>query len=131
MSLSRLIDGAPWREAVTYRDTWPHEYVLSRKDGQRELFEAIRARMGAGEGLQGRFFSFTTIYLFIGEHKYWFMTPHDQIDLDATEDDYVLNRALLYRDRRDFLIQPGDTGRPKDYPGPPIANSRRTNRPVG
>ena len=28
---------------------------------------------------------------------------------------YVLNRALLYRDRRDFVIQPGDTGKPEDY----------------
>ena len=25
-------------------------------------------------------------------------------------DDYVLNRARLYRDRRDFVIKPGDTG---------------------
>lgn len=25
-------------------------------------------------------------------------------------DDYVLNRARLYRDRRDFMIKPGDTG---------------------
>ena len=33
MKLTELIDSAPWREAVTYRDTWPHEYVLSKKDG--------------------------------------------------------------------------------------------------
>ena len=104
---------------MTYRDTWPHEYVMVKKDGQRELFEAVRARMCAGEGLEGWFFNFTTTYLFIGDYKYWFMTPYDQIDLDATEDDFVLNRARLYRDRRDFLIQPGDTGRPEDYPGPP------------
>ena len=31
-SLTELIALAPWREAVTYRDTWPHEYVLSQKD---------------------------------------------------------------------------------------------------
>ena len=121
--LPELIRRAPWREAVTYRDTWPHEYVVIKKDGQGKLFEAVRARMRGGEGLQGRFFNFTTIYLFIGEYKYWFMTPHDQIDLDAMEDDYVLNRARLYRDRRDFLIQPGDTGRREDYPGPPLARS--------
>ena len=29
-----LIARAPWREAVTYRDTWPHEYVVIKKDGQ-------------------------------------------------------------------------------------------------
>ena len=118
-SLVDLVASAPWHEAVTYRDTWPHEYVMVKKDGQRELFEAVRARMCAREGLQGWFFNFTTTYLFIGDYKYWFMTSHDQIDLDATEDDFVLNRARLYRDRRDFLIQPGDTGRPVDYPGPP------------
>ena len=99
---------------------------MIKKDGQRELFEAVRARMRAGEGLQGRFFNFTTIYLFVGDYKYWFMTPHDQIDLDATDDDFVLNRARLYRDRRDFVIQPGDTGRREDYPGPPPPASQRT-----
>ena len=31
----------------------------------------------------------------------------------------VINRARLYRDRRDFIIQPGDTGKREDYPGPP------------
>ena len=98
---------------------------MVKKDRQRELFEAVRARMEAGEGLQGRFFDFTTTYLFVGDYKYWFMTPHDQIDLDATEEDFVLNRARLYRDRRDFLIQPGDTGRPEDYPGPPHRTTPR------
>ena len=29
LTLTELIARAPWREAVTYRDTWPHEYVLS------------------------------------------------------------------------------------------------------
>ncbi len=62
---------APWREAVTYRNTWPHEYVLSRKDGQRELIEAVRARFRAGEGVAGSFFGRRNTYLFIGDHKYW------------------------------------------------------------
>ena len=31
-------------------------------------------------------------------------------DIDLESDDYVLNRALLYRDRRDFVIRPGDSG---------------------
>ena len=30
--LAELIERAPWREAVTCHDTWPHEYVLTRKD---------------------------------------------------------------------------------------------------
>ena len=41
MNLTELNARAPWREAVTYRDTWPHEYVLSEKDGQQELLEAV------------------------------------------------------------------------------------------
>ena len=31
-SLTELIARAPWCEAITYRDSWPHEYVLSQKD---------------------------------------------------------------------------------------------------
>jgi ADP-ribosylglycohydrolase len=113
---------------------------MVKEDRQRELFEAVRSRMCAGEGLQGRFFKFSTTYLFVGDYRYWFMTPHAQIDLDATEEDFVLNRVRLYRDRRDFLIQQGDTGRPEDYPGPPhrttprritertVADSAQSNR---
>ena len=56
-------------------------------------------------------------YLFVGDYKYWIMTPYEEFDLEeAKVDDYVLNRARLYRDRRDFVIQPGDTGKPEDYP---------------
>ena len=46
------------------------------------------------------------------------MTHWDELDLDRV-DDYVLNRARLYRDRRDFVIQGGDTGRREDYPRHP------------
>ena len=84
LKITELIGRAPWREAVTYRKTWPHEYVLLRKDNQRELFDLVCARFRAGE-------------------------------------EYVLNRAPLYRDRRDFVIQPGDTGKREDYPAKPAA----------
>ena len=110
MELMELIARAPWREAVTYRETWPHEYVLIKQDKQRELLAAICARIANGEGIEGRFFNRTSAYLFIGEYKYWPYTPCDEIDLDATEDEVVLNRAPLYRDRRDFVIRAGDTG---------------------
>ncbi|MYE06536.1 MAG: hypothetical protein F4Y04_04830 [Chloroflexi bacterium] len=113
-----LIKHAPWREAITYRETWPHEYVLSRKDDQPELIELVCARLRAGEGVECRFFAMRNTYLFLGDHKYWLMTHWDAIDLDDGQD-YVLNRARLYRDRRDFVIQAGDTGRREDYPGKP------------
>ena len=56
MKLTDLIAAAPWREAVTYRETWPHEYVLLQKDGQRELLEAVCERFRNGEGVPARFF---------------------------------------------------------------------------
>ena len=112
-----MIARAPWREAVTCRKTWSHEYVLSGKDGQRALFEAVRARFRPGEG-EGRFFDRRNTYLFVGDHKYWLMAHWDALALDRV-DDYVLNRARPYRDWRDFIIQNGDTGRREDYPRHP------------
>ncbi|MCY3808070.1 MAG: hypothetical protein OXG58_01305 [Gemmatimonadetes bacterium] len=120
LKITELIGRAPWREAVTYRKTWPHEYVLSRKDDQRELIELVCARFRAGEGVAATFFGTRNTYLFLDDHKYWLMTHWDKIDLDDGQD-YVLNRARLYRDRRDFVIQPGDTGRREDYPAKPAA----------
>ncbi len=118
-TLRELIERAPWREAVTYRDTWPHEYVLTEKDDQRELLDAICNRFRDGEGVASRFFRMKNTYLFTGEHKYWLMTDYNDIDPYNDEGDYVINRARLYRDRRDFIIQPGDTGRLEDYPTNP------------
>lgn len=109
MELTELIAQAPWREASTFRETWPHEYVVIKKDKQEELLKAVCKRFCAGEGVDGRFFSMKNKYLFIGDYKYWLMTPCTKIDLK--KDDYVLNRALIYRDRRDFLIRDGDNGR--------------------
>ena len=114
MGLIELIARAPWREAVTYRDTWPHEYVVIKKDGQEELLATVCKRFCDGEGVDGRFFRMKNKYLFIGDYKYWLMTPCTEIDLDKVftdKDDYVLNRALIYRGRRDFFIKDGDDGR--------------------
>ena len=117
MKLTDLIAAAPWREAVTYRETWPHEYVLSERDGQQALLEAVCDRFRAGEGVACRFFSMNNTHLFIGDHKYWLMEHWDELEPRATTSS--INRARLYRDRRDFVIQPGDTGRPEDYPANP------------
>ncbi len=111
-----LIGKAPWREAVTYRHSWPHEYVLSEKDGQHALLEAVRQRFRAGEGVACRFFRMWNTYLFLGEYKYWLMTHWDNLEPGVN---YVINRALLYRDRRDFVIQDGDSGRAENYPAGP------------
>ena len=66
-NLTDLIARAPWREAVTFRDTWPHEYVMTRQDGQRELLEAVCERFRAGEGVACRFFRMNNTYLFIAK----------------------------------------------------------------
>ena len=97
-----MIARAPWREAVTYRDTWPHEYVVVKKDGQQELLTAFLHRISRGEGVECRFFHRTQKYLFLGEYKYWALRDGDET---------ILNRALLYKDRRDFVIREGDTGK--------------------
>ena len=114
MELTELIANAQWREAKTYRETWPHEYVVIKKDKQEELLAAMCKRFCAGEGVDGRFFPVKNKYLFIGDYKYWLIPSCDKIDLDNIaddEDDIILNRALLYHDRRDFLIKDGDDGR--------------------
>ena len=114
MELTELIAAAPWRKAVKWHETWPHEYVVIKKDNQQDLLAAMCKRFCAGEGVDGRFFRMKNKYLFIGDYKYWLIPSCDEIDLDniaAEEDDIILNRALIYRDRRDFLIKDGDDGR--------------------
>ena len=103
-----LIADAPWREAVTYRETRPHEYVVINRDGQQELLAAFCERIGRGEGVECQFFNQSRKYLFLGDYKHWTMTACSDIDLDANDE--VLNRAPLYRDRRDFVIRQGDSG---------------------
>ena len=98
-----LIARASWREAVTYRHTWPHEYVLMNKDQQHDLIAAFNERVARGESVECQFFHQKKQYLFLGNYKYWTEGGFD-------DDEIVLNRALLYRDRRDFLIKQGDTG---------------------
>ncbi len=106
---------------MTYRDTWPHQYVLSEKDDQRELLAVVCQRFIDGEGVACRFFRMANTYLFIGGYKYWLMTDYRQIDPFGDDDNYVVNRAPLYRDRRDFVIQGGDTGKAEDYPSTPAS----------
>ena len=54
--IMELIAVAPWREAVTYRETWPHEYVVVGRDGQHDLLAAFCERIGRGEGVECQFF---------------------------------------------------------------------------
>ena len=64
-------------------------------------------------------------YLFIGEYKYRLIADYNAIDPYSDEGGYVINRACLYRDRRDFIILPGHTGKPDDYPTDLPHNTRQ------
>ena len=99
----------PWREAVTYRETWPHEYVVIQKDVQQKLLTEFCRRVLRGEGVEGRFFHQSRQYRILGDYKYWVMDEVEDIDPETY--DSVLNRALLFKDRRDFIIIRGDTAK--------------------
>ena len=76
--IMELIAGAPWREAITYRDTWPHEYVVVNRDGQQELLAAFCERISRGEGVECRFFHQKRPYLFLGDTStgsWWSAAP--------------------------------------------------------
>ena len=122
--IMELITDAPWREAVTYRDSWPHEYVVVRRDGQEELLAAFCQRIERGEGVECRFFHQTRPYLFLGDYKYWIMVDCGEVARGVGAG--VINRARLYRDRRDFVIQTGDTGKREDYPVKPAYETGAT-----
>ena len=49
--------------------------------------------MTDGEALEGSFMGRKLPYLFIGDYKYWFMTPYEEIVLDSEREDYVLNQG--------------------------------------
>jgi hypothetical protein len=54
---------------VTFCETWPREYVLLRKDGHRELMQAVCQRVRDGEAFHGYFFKRQMDYVFIGHYN--------------------------------------------------------------
>lgn len=103
----RPIARAPWREAVTYGETRPHEYAVVQTDGQQELQTEFCRCVLRGEGIEGYFFHRTRRYLFPGDYKCRATSEAEDIEPETYDD--VLNRARPLRDRRDFAIRPGDT----------------------
>ena len=80
--IKTLIAQAPWPEAVTYRDSWPHEYGLVKKGRSAgPTSRVLRTCLVRGEGIEYRFFSQERKYLFLGECKYRSMTDYSDIDL--------------------------------------------------
>ena len=92
----------PWREPLTYRNSWPHEYVSQKKVGQPKMLNTVYK------------------HLFSGDFKYWFSSQWDGFEPD---DENVINRARVDWAHRDFVIQRGDSGKAEDYPMNPARQS--------
>ena len=56
LHIMELIASAPWRDAVTYRESSPHEYVVVRPDGKHELLAEFGERTGRGERVECQLF---------------------------------------------------------------------------
>lgn len=81
MELERIkeyISKVYWKEAVTYRETAPHEYTIRhwRKDLEAEFVEFVKYIRLVGN--KERFYSRVHSYFYLGDHKYW--TMGDPID---------------------------------------------------
>ena len=90
---------------MIYRETWPHEHVLTEKDNQRELLAAVCDRFRAKEGVVSHFVRMENTYLFIGDYRYWLMTDYNDID--------------PYNDAGDLCVEPRQAlPRPPGLPDP-------------
>ena len=85
-----LIAGRSWREAVTYRETAPHEYVVrkweqdDRGNQDFDSFITLIRRFGYADF----FYKVRHLYWVIDEHKYWTMGW-------PVEETTVINRARV------------------------------------
>lgn len=90
--LQQLIDSVPWKEAKTYKDFAPHEYILRTdcSDVWEEIAKAIDIG-GIMESFQMGGMPRPVWYRYyrLGRYKYW----HYEL---------VLNRALLDEDVMDI-----------------------------
>ena len=69
--IRQFIDNAPWREAVTYRDTWPHEYVV-RDQVDDDMFEAV-VKYVREHGVEEPFYHKRHIHWYDRGCSYWTM----------------------------------------------------------
>jgi hypothetical protein len=96
-----------WQEAVTYRETAPHEYTV-RKWMPDHVDEYRRfAQLILDRGYDGAFWSQVRKYLDVGSHRYWLMTT----DVNESE---VINRQPLSYQQPGFRRLSPDT--PTDTP---------------
>ena len=77
------------------------------------MLAAFCRRILPGEGVEDRFLHHSRQYFFMGDYNYWTITECADVDPETFAG--VLNRALLFNDRRDFIIQQGYTARRKEH----------------
>ena len=77
------------------------------------MLAAFSLRILPGEGVEGRFFHHSRQYLFLEDYNYWTIT--ECADLHPETFAGALNRTLLINDRRDFIVQQGDTARLEEH----------------
>lgn len=85
-TLLHTLDTLPWHEAVTYRETYPHEYIVRGEvnpDVFYRLFDLIREA-----GVFERWNNQPVQYFYYGPFKYWVMTEHKSL---AT----IINRVRI------------------------------------
>lgn len=75
------------------------------RDGQQEVLTPFFERVSRGGCVECLFFHQKLKDLFLaGDYKYWTMKGCTDFDLDAGDN-------VPYRDRREFMIRQGDTGK--------------------
>lgn len=70
-ALKRFVDKAEWKYAKTYKDSWPHEYVVRDKIPE-EMYRALCEHIEK-EGQVERFYGKPQTYLHEDGWSYWIM----------------------------------------------------------
>lgn len=97
MRLSRqdvrgFIDRHDWKEAKSYKDTAPHQYIVKEwPEVEEDLFEEFVHHIRE-EGYPDNFYSKTYIYYRVDGWKYWTMGA-------PVEETTVINRARIEEDQ--------------------------------
>lgn len=92
------------REPIALRRVASREYAAVNRDGQQELLAALCERVSRGECVECLFFHQNKYLFLVGDYKYSTMKECAEFDLDAGDE-------VPYRDRREFVIRQGDTGK--------------------
>jgi hypothetical protein len=71
LDLQIFVDSTPWTAAMTYMETWPHEYMLEGRVDPA-LFSRLAKHIHS-RGYEGKFYDSTYVYYDNNEYTYWQM----------------------------------------------------------